>query len=131
MTDAELKTIADEEEQRITDILHDAGISDRRMNALAPVILNTAWMKAKLDDARENIKNTSVAIPYDNGGGQKGIRENPLFKGYEALWKSYIQGMDRILSALPVEVIQAEVEMVEKPKTMLELVRDKHKKKDA
>lgn len=131
MTDAELKKIAKEEENRVLNILKDVGISEARMRALYPVIENTAWMKAKLDDAREAIKNTSVAIPYDNGGGQKGVRENPVFKGYEALWKSYIQGMDRILAALPAEMVQAEVEMVEKPKTMLELVRDKHKKKDA
>lgn len=131
MTDAELKKIAKEEENRVLNILKDVGISEARMRALYPVIENTAWMKAKLDDAREAIKNTSVAIPYDNGGGQKGVRENPVFKGYEALWKSYIQGMDRILAALPAEMVQAEVEVVEKPKTMLELVRDKHKKKDA
>lgn len=131
MTDAELKKIAKEEETRALNILKDVGISEARMRALYPVIENTAWMKAKLDDARDAIKNTSVAIPYDNGGGQKGVRENPVFKGYEALWKSYIQGMDRILAALPAEMVQAEVEVVEKPKTMLELVRDKHKKKDA
>ena len=131
MTDAELKKIAKEEETRVLNILKDVGISEARMRALYPVIENTAWMKAKLDDARDAIKNTSVAIPYDNGGGQKGVRENPVFKGYEALWKSYIQGMDRILAALPAEMVQAEVEVVEKPKTMLELVRDKHKKKDA
>lgn len=131
MTDAELKKTAKEEENRVLNILKDVGISEARMRALYPVIENTAWMKAKLDDAREAIKNTSVAIPYDNGGGQKGVRENPVFKGYEALWKSYIQGMDRILAALPAEMVQAEVEVVEKPKTMLELVRDKHKKKDA
>lgn len=131
MDDTEIKKRAEEEQDRITKILKDTGISERRMQMLAPVILNTSWMKAKLDDAREAIKHSSVVISYDNGGGQKGIRENPLFKGYEALWKSYIQGMDRILAALPAEMVQAEVEVVEKPKTMLELVRDKHKKKDA
>jgi hypothetical protein len=128
MDDIEIKERAEEEQNRILAILTDIGISDKRMQMLEPIILNTAWMKAKLDDAREAIKNSQIVIKYDNGGGQKGIRENPLFKGYESLWKSYMQGMNRILDCLPDEVVEIETEVVEKPKTMLELVRDKHRK---
>lgn len=128
MNDIEIKERAEEEQIRINDILSEVGISDKRMKLLEPVILNTAWMKAKLDDAREAIKNSQIVISYDNGGGQKGIRENPLFKGYESLWKSYMQGMNRILDCLPDEVVEIETEVVEKPKTILELVRDKHRK---
>ena len=128
MDDTEIKERAEEEQDRITDILKSAGVSDKRMRTLEPVILNTAWMKAKLDDAREAIKNSNIVISYDNGGGQKGIRENPLFKGYENLWRAYIHGMDRILSALPDELATEQRIEMEKPKTMLELVRNKHKK---
>ena len=128
MDEKEIKIRAEEEQERITTILTEVGISDRRMRLLEPVILNTAWMKAKLDDAREAIKHSQIAIPYDNGGGQKGLRENPLFKGYESLWKSYMQGMNRILDCLPQEVIEIETEVVEKPKTVLELVRSNHRK---
>lgn len=116
-----------EEISRLIDVLRNADISDNRIRALSPIIENTAWMKVKLDDTRDKIKTSSVVVPYDNGGGQKGIRENPLFKGYESLWKSYISGMEKILAALPAEA-QAIKEEVEKPKTMLELVRNKHKK---
>lgn len=128
MNDVEIKERAEAEQKRINDILIEVGISDKRMKLLEPVIVNTAWMKAKLDDARTAIKNAQIAISYDNGGGQKGIRENPLFKGYESLWKSYMQGMNRILDCLPAETIEVETEVVEKPKTMLELVRNKHRK---
>lgn len=128
MNDIEIRERAEEEQARITAILKEVGISERRMRLLEPVILNTAWMKAKLDDSREAIKNGQIVISYDNGGGQKGIRENPLFKGYENLWKSYMQGMNRILDCLPQEVVEIETKVVEKPKTMLELVRDKHRK---
>lgn len=117
-----------EEISRLIDVLRNADISDNRIRALSPIIENTAWMKVKLDDTREKIKTSSVVVPYDNGGGQKGIRENPLFKGYESLWKSYMTGMDRILATLPAEVQEKE-ETAEKPSTILELVRDKHKKK--
>lgn len=128
MNDIEIKKRAAEERKRIVKVLNGVGISAYRMQLLDPVITNTAWMKAKLDDAREAIKTSNIVISYDNGGGQKGIRENPLFKGYEALWKSYMHGMNRILDSLPPEIVQTETENIEKPQTTLELIRNKHKK---
>lgn len=130
MNETEIKARAEEEQDRIIEILNSAGVSDKRMRTLEPVILNTAWMKAKLDDSREAIKNSGVVIAYDNGGGQKGIRENPLFKGYESLWKSYLAGLDRIMSALPEEKSREIVEEAEKtePSTVLSLVRQRKKK---
>lgn len=127
MDDTEIKARAEEEQKRIQTLLNEVGISDKRQKLLDPIILNTAWMKAKLDDAREAIKTSNIVISYDNGGGQKGIRENPLFKGYESLWRSYMAGMSKILDSLPQEVIEQSV-AIEQPKTMLELVRNKHKK---
>ena len=128
MDEAEIRARAEEEEKRILDLLEEIGISDKRMKLLRPIVTNTAWMKAKLDDAREAIKNSNIVITYDNGGGQRGIRENPLFKGYESLWRSYMAGMGKILDSLPQEQIEQASE-VEKPATMLELVRNKHRMK--
>lgn len=125
----DIETIAKDEEQRLRSLLFSCGIPETRVNMLGSVIENTAWMKAKLDDTREQIRNTSVAIPYDNGGGQTGIRENPLFKGYSGLWKSYMSGMNTIMALLPKETADAEVAQIEKPKTMLEAVREKHARK--
>mgnify|MGYP006992085343 CR=1 FL=1 len=127
MDDVEIKARAEEEQNRLIKILKSANVSERRMMILSPVIVNTAWMKAKLDDARDAIKNSQIAISYDNGGGQKGIRENPLFKGYESLWRSYIQGVDRILSALPDEAANEYDGGADKPKTVLELIQRKHR----
>ena len=127
MDERDIKARAEEEQNRILELLQGVGISDKRQKLLEPIILNTAWMKAKLDDAREAIKNSNIVISYDNGGGQKGIRENPLFKGYESLWRSYMAGMGKILDSLPQEQIEQAVE-IEKPATMLELVRKKHRK---
>lgn len=114
--------------ERITQLLAEFNVSERRIDILKPVIENTAFMKAKLDETKELIKSTSVVIPYDNGGGQQGIRENPIFKGYESLWKSYMNGMNTILAVLPNEVIKEEKQKVVETRTMLELVRDKHRK---
>ena len=60
------------------------------------IALNIIFMEEKLDQARELIGTTSVAIQYDNGGGQRGIRENPAYKGYGALLKSYIAAIDQL-----------------------------------
>lgn len=116
-----------EEKQRLTALLFDCNISEKRMSALDPVIDNVSWMRVKLDDTREAIKNSGVVIAYDNGGGQKGLRENPLYKGYASLWKSYMSGMAKVLESLPPEVVREAVDE-NKPKTVLELVRAKHQK---
>lgn len=128
MNDTEIRERAEAERDRISGILLSAGVSEKRMNLLEPVITNTAWMKAKLDDARAAIKNAQIAISYNNGGGQKGIRENPLFKGYENLWRSYMAGMSKIIDCLPDEIATVESEVADKPKTVLELVRNRHGK---
>lgn len=125
--DEEIKKRAQEEQDRLYDVLREAGTSEKRMQALHPIIVNTSWMKAKLDDAREAIKNSNIVIAYDNGGGQKGIRENPLFKGYEGLWRSYMAGMTKIIESMPQEQVE-DVAEAERPATVLELVRNKHRK---
>lgn len=50
---------------------------------------NVLWMADKLAEARRVIASSSVVIPYDNGGGQKGVRKNPAFEGYNALLSQY------------------------------------------
>lgn len=116
------------EAERLRSLLFNCGVEEKRIDLLRTLIDNTAWMKAKLDDTQRAIKDSSVCIPYDNGGGQKGIRENPLFKGYESLFKSYMAGIKTILGVLPVQAEAIKEAEIEKPKTMLELVRDKHRK---
>ena len=123
-----IEEAANNEIARLKEILTKAGVSGLRREVLDSIIENVAWMKVKLIEARETIKTSTVVIPYDNGGGQSGLRENPLFKGYESLWKSYMTGMSRIIDALPPEEgTMPEMEDM-KPKTVLELVRDKHRK---
>ncbi len=128
MADSELKARASEEKKRIIAILKEANISKRRMEMLKPVIENVSWMRAKLDDSRQLIKHSNIVVPYDNGGGQRGIRENPAFKGYESLWKAYMQGMNRILDTLPPEQIQEAAVPDIRPQTVLDTIRNKHSK---
>lgn len=122
----ELEKRADKEKNRIKRLLTQAGTPPDRISLLEPVIANTAWMKAKLDDTMAIIKESGVCIPYDNGGGQTGIRRNPLFDGYESLWKSYTAGVARITDILPTGKEQVKKDVGES-KPVLQLVRDKKK----
>lgn len=117
------------EQRKISREIKKAQISEHKMKVIEPVVLNSAFMKVKLDEAREQIKSETITVKYDNGGGQKGIRENPVFKAYEALWKSYMLGMDKILGIIPEDQPQALAEQAEqiKPQTVLDFVRDKKK----
>lgn len=116
------------EAERLKALLFDCGVSTEIVDILETTIENTAYMKIKLDETRAAIKSSKVCIPYDNGGGQTGLRENPLFKGYESLFKSYMSGLRQILDVLPKGAQNVKNQELETPKTMLELVRSKHRK---
>lgn len=126
-----LEEMATVEAERLRRLLFDCGVLETTVDLLNATIENTAWIKIKLDETRETIKTSKVVIPYDNGGGQKGLRENPLFKGYESLFKAYMSGMKQILDVLPKQAESVRKEEIEKPQTMLELVRKKHNRKEA
>lgn len=61
---------------------------------------NVLWMECKLADARRLIGSTSVAIKYDNGGGQSGIRRNPAYDGYNALMSGYSKAVRQLTDML-------------------------------
>ena len=115
------------EKRRITRELKKAKISDYKLKVLDPVIANCAWMKVRLDEARDQIRDCDIVVEYDNGGGQKGTRENPIFKAYEALWKSFMLGMNRILDAIPEEKQEELTTQIEevRPETVLDMIRAK------
>ena len=58
------------------------------------------FMRHKLAEARADLYSESIVIPYDNGGGQSGIRANPAFAEYEKLLKSYTAAYDALKAAL-------------------------------
>ena len=57
---------------------------------------NVEFMAKKLEQARELIGDTNVAIPYNNGGGQVGIRRNPAIDGYNALMGTYQRALAQL-----------------------------------
>ena len=126
MTEEELRKAIKKEKNKLRGILKKSKISGYKMKAFETVIDNVATMKVKLDELKEQIVNEDVLVEYDNGGGQKGTRENPIFKRYESLFKTFMLGMNKILDAIPDEDKDAEkpIEVAE-PQTVLELLRDK------
>lgn len=50
---------------------------------------NIDFLAQKLQETREKAAKVDVVIPYDNGGGQSGIRENPIFSSYTKLLTQY------------------------------------------
>ena len=112
--------------RRLKRIIDEGGVSDRRQKTLEGVIQNAAFMRVSLDDAIKEIADADIVVEYDNGGGQTGIRENPLFSAYEKLFSKYLAAMNTILESLPAEAAaEALPPEEERPKTMLELVREK------
>lgn len=61
---------------------------------------NVLFMRRKLAETRRGIRKEQIVIPYDNGGGQQGIRENPAFKGYHALLASYRKSLEELVTLL-------------------------------
>lgn len=111
------------EKKRIYELLDRAGVKDSRRDALEVVIDSCAFMRVKLEDCQDAIKTSNVVIPYDNGGGQKGLRENPLFKGYEALHKSYLLGLDKIMAVIPKDAENAYTSFIDDANNTIELVK--------
>ena len=127
---AEISKRCKKELRKMTRFYRDNGINDEKIESLMPVFENVCWMQVKLEDARKDISEDGVTMEYDNGGGQSGIRENPAFRAYETLWKSYCSGLQILLSELP-EDAKGMVEAAGQnaaPKTALALVMTDRKK---
>ena len=119
----ELDTRKRKEVNRLKKLIKALGVDEDRIKLLLPTIENVAWMCVKLEEASDAIATSDVAIPYDNGGGQKGIRQNPHFQGYESLWKSYILGMTQIMGTVGAQK-DAKSEKL-RPTSVIQLVRSR------
>lgn len=57
---------------------------------------SVVFMAKKLEETRMQLETESLVIPYDNGGGQKGIRENPKFVAFEHLLTAYNKSLRQL-----------------------------------
>lgn len=72
-----------------------AGVSVLHDEALE-LAESVVFMAAKLEETRKLLEKEALVIPYDNGGGQSGIRENPQFVAFEKLMGTYIKSLDQL-----------------------------------
>ena len=77
-----------EEICRGVSVLHDESV------ALAEAVI---LMGEKIKKTINEIKDEPLVIPYDNGGGQSGIRENPQFTAFEKLMASYTKSLRQLI----------------------------------
>lgn len=68
-------------------VLHDQALE------LAESVL---FMASKLEESRKAMANEPIVIPYDNGGGQAGIRENPHYTAFEHLMTTYTKSLRQL-----------------------------------
>lgn len=129
MNDIDFDKAVRKEKNKLKKLFRDAKISAHKMKVFEPVIDNVALMKVKLDQLRVEIADEDFMVEYDNGGGQKGIRENPKFKRYESFFKTFMIGMSKIIDELPDEISDSGKVNIEgfQPKSVLDQIKDKHK----
>ena len=122
--DSERRRQAYRERNRLLKLVKTS--SPERAQVLRPLCENVGWMKARLDMAREEIGEAELTIEYQHGGGQSGVTENPVFRAYEALFRSYISGLGKLLDALPPAAAAAAAAK-EPKKTQLALIYERRK----
>lgn len=129
MNDSDFDKAVRKEKNKLKKLFKDAKIPAHKMKAFEPIIENVALMKIKLDELRTEIAGEDFMVEYDNGGGQKGIRENPKFKRYESFFKTFMLGMGKIIDELPDEIAVSGAASVDifQPKSILDQIKEKHK----
>ena len=73
-----------------------------------PLMHNLAWLKVKLDDARADLMYEDIYTPYDNGGGQSGIREHPGFVAYNKLFTTFSRGIRQLTDLMDYEASEVD-----------------------
>lgn len=94
------QTRMDSELRRLREITKDA-IPEERRKAVTPLLANLAFLKVKLDDARNDLLYESIFTEYDNGGGQTGLREHPGFAAYNKLFTTFSRGVKQLTDMMP------------------------------
>lgn len=114
------------EKRKLTRLLKQNGVDADKIKAMESVIRNAAAMSVKLHDVSASISTEPLTVLYDNGGGQVGTRENPYFKAYENLLKSYLSYVNALMAQMPKKPAKEEV-LEFAPQNALELIQNRRK----
>lgn len=55
-------------------------IDENKLKFVMTLIDRLAWLNVSVKELEDNIDKNGTTIPYDNGGGQSGIKDNPDVK---------------------------------------------------
>lgn len=84
------------------------GVDADRYPAAEELARNVLWMARGLDRMREEMGDAPACVEYDNGGGQRGTRENPAFAAYHKQLGSFMRARDElekiVRSSRPAEI---------------------------
>lgn len=78
-----------------------ADVDEKKRKAAKPLVQNAAFMYVKLNQLMNELMGSSPVIPYDNGGGQSGLREHPGFSAYNKLFGSFSKCVKQLIDLLP------------------------------
>lgn len=66
-----------------------SGVDEQWRADALELAMNVLFMRSKIQETRAAMSEEPLVVPYENGPTQSGIRENPIYKSYEALLKTY------------------------------------------
>jgi hypothetical protein len=101
------QTKVQSELKRLQGLTKDA-IPGNLRDVAMPLLHNLAWQKVKLDEARRDLMGESLFVPYDNGGGQSGIREHPGFVAYNKLFTTFSRGIKQLTDLMDYEAAEVD-----------------------
>lgn len=93
------KTVKAETKSKAEELV--AGVHTLHDEALE-LAESVLFMAEKLKESRKLMEKEPLVIDYDNGGGQKGIRENPHYVAFEHLMTTYTKSLKQL-----TEIIEA------------------------
>ena len=80
-----------------------ANVDERLKPQVTILAEQVIFMSKKLKESKAGLKDQAIVIPYDNGGGQVGIRENPAFTAYEKLLAAYTKALTTLRDVIGTE----------------------------
>lgn len=95
-----MQSRVESELRKLRELTKDA-IPDDKRKAVMPMLPNIAFLKVKLDEARRELLYEQIYTDYDNGGGQKGIREHPGFVAYNKLFTTFSRSIKQLCDLMP------------------------------
>ena len=78
------------------------GIPEQIRPHVVELAENVLFQRRKLSETRQVMakSNAQLIVGYDNGGGQRGIRKNPIYEAYNQLMANYRKSLAQLVDLL-------------------------------